>query len=302
MILIAGGSGVIGRSLSKKLQEKGYEVGILSRGNNPAGSASVYKWDIENNEIENEALLNADYIIQLSGANIAEKRWTRKRRAEILSSRVHSTRLLVDRIRENNHSVKAFISSSAIGYYGSVSSEKTFTETDPPADDFLGDICRDWEAEAEKSDVFGIRTVLIRTGVVLSKKGGALSKMALPVRLGIGASLGDGKQYVPWIHIDDLCDIYVKAIEDVKMTGPYNAVSPAHINYKTFNKALAKVLKKPLFLPNIPSVLLKIVLGKRSELLLKGSKVSSDKISAAGFEFQFPDINSALSDLLKKKK
>lgn len=299
-ILITGGTGLIGRHLGKKLKEKGYTVGFLSRESLPDNDIPTYAWDVGNNKIEKGAIETADYIIHLAGANIGSGRWTNKRRQTIIDSRVKTAQFIFDAIKENRNTLKAFISASAIGYYGAITTNKIFTETDPPSNDFLGEVCRQWEQAADNFEELGIRTVKIRTGVVLTKQGGALAKMITPVKFGMGSALGNGKQCMPWIHIDDLCGIYIKAMEDKQMSGAYNAVSPDHKTNRDFTKTLARMLHKHFWFPNVPALLLKLVFGKMSEMLLQGSRVSSEKIRKAGYSFAFTDLESALADLLTK--
>ncbi len=248
-ILIAGGTGLIGKNLSRKLMEKGYNVALLSRKSSRGNPHSVYIWNPDKNEIEIEAIKSADYIINLAGAGIGDKRWTKKRRQLILDSRIKTTGLLFNKVQESGRQPKAFITASAIGYYGTITSEKLFSETDAPGKDFSAEVCRQWENAADRFEENGIRTVKLRTGIVLSKKDGALSRMTLPVRFGIGSALGSGRQYMPWIHIDDICNIYLKAIEDSNMTGAYNAVAPEHISNREFTRILAKVNENAFLFP-----------------------------------------------------
>ena len=297
-VLISGGKGLIGNHLCKRLQERGYEIAILSRARSKEKQILTYIWDIDKFEIDKEAIATADYIVHLSGTSIGEKRWTTKRKQQIVESRVKSGQLIFDEVRKQNKNMRAFISASAIGYYGAVTSNKVFSETDPPGDDFLGQTCRDWEHAADRFKDLGIRTVKIRTGVVLTKRGGVLQKMMIPIKTGFGSAIGSGKQYLPWIHIDDLCDIYIKAIEDSQMLGAYNAVAPEHLTNKEFTQTLADILKRTLWLPKIPVFVMKLIFGKMSEILLKGSRVSSKKIQAAGYKFLFPTLEDALKQLL----
>lgn len=300
-VLITGGTGTIGRHLSKKLKDKGYKVVWLSRESNKAKEFPAYTWNIEKGEMETAAIETADYIIHLAGANIGEKRWTAKRKQLIINSRVKTGQLIFDKLKETKNKPKAFISASAIGYYGAITTDKIFSETDLPGSDFPGETCRLWEQTADNFKQYGIRTVKIRTGVVLTKQGGALAKMILPVKKGIGAAIGSGKQYLPWIHIDDLSGIYLKAIEDTQMNGAYNAVAPDHKTNKDFINTLARLLKKPFWRFNFPGIVMKIIFGKMSAILLQGSRVSSEKIIKAGFIFKFPKLQSALEDLLIEK-
>jgi len=297
-VLIAGGTGLIGSHLSNRFIEKGYEVAVLSRAESKQQKIQTYRWDPDKFEIDRDAIASADYIINLSGANIGEKRWTTKRKQEIKESRVKSGKLIFGELNKQNRNLKAYISASAIGYYGTVTSDKIFNESDPPGDDFLGWTCRAWEEVADRFKGAGIRTVKIRTGLVLTKQGGALSKMIIPVKTGFGSALGTGKQYMPWIHIDDLCGIYIKAIEDMQMAGAYNAVAPEYLTNKEFTQKAAKILNKPLWIPNVPAFVVKLVFGKMSEILLKGSRVSARKIQAAGYQFLYPGLEKALNQLL----
>lgn len=301
-ILITGGTGMVGSYLCKKLKEKGHEVAILSRKGNKEGEITSYTWNLEKNEIDGEAIDWADGIIHLAGANIGEKRWSESRKKLIIDSRVKTGELIFNKLKEQNKKLECFISASAIGYYGAISVDKIFTETDPPGNDFLGETCRKWEEMADKFIDLGIRTVKLRTGVVLSQKGGALARMMNPVKLGFGSALGSGKQYLPWIHIDDLCNIYIKAIEDNQMNGAYNAVAPDHKTNKEFTRILASILQKPFWFPNIPAFILRIIFGKMAKLFLEGSKVSSDKILEAGYQFNFPNLETALNQLLQGSK
>ena len=298
-VLISGGTGLIGRNLAARLKEKGYNAAFLSRNFKPTAGFPAYHWDPDKSEIDSAAISDADYIIHLAGANIGEKRWTKERRKLILESRIRSGDLLLRSLSGNSNKLKAFISASAVGYYGAVTSDKIFCEEDPPCDDFLGETCRKWEQSADRFEQIGIRTVKIRTGVVLSRHGGALAKMAVPVRMGFGSALGNGKQYIPWIHIEDLCNIYIKALEDSKIEGAYNAVAPDHRTNKDFTRSLAFSMRKPFWFPHIPAIVLKAIFGEMSAVLLKGSRVSSGKIMSAGFSFKFPDLENALNDLFR---
>ncbi len=300
-ILISGGTGLVGRYLCKKLKEKGYKVAILSRVSRQDLETPTYNWNIARNEIDKKAIETADYIIHLAGANIGRKRWTKKRKQLIIESRVKTGQLLFNKIKENKNKLKAFISASATGYYGAITTDKIFSEIDASYNDFLSNTCQQWEKSAESFEALGIRTVKIRTGVVLTKHGGALAKMITPVRLGIGSAIGSGGQYFPWIHINDLCGIYIKAIEDTRMKGVYNAVAPDHKTNKDFTMTLARVLKKPFWFPNIPAVAMKLMFGKMSDMLLQGSRVSSNKIRSAGYNFIFPNLEGALDNLIIKQ-
>jgi hypothetical protein len=294
-ILITGGTGLIGSHLSNLLRNKGYKVTLLSRSN--SGASNIYYWDIDSNFIEEKAIKEADYIIHLAGAGIADERWTSKRKSELINSRVNSTRLLYKNVVKLNPNLKGFIAASGIGYYGAVTSDKIFTENDPIGKDFLATICKLWEQESQKFDAINIRTVIFRTGIVLSNKGGAYEKMSKPIKLGIGSALGSGKQYTPWIHITDICNMYIAAIENTNLKGIYNAVSPEHCTNKELTNAIALSLNKKIRLPNIPDFVMKIIFGKMSVILLEGSRISCVKIQKIGFEFKYSTLKLALKEL-----
>lgn len=297
-VLIAGGSGQIGKYLSNRLLEEGYSVSLLSRKKLLIDEIHTYLWDVEKKRIDDEAINTSDYIINLSGANIGEKRWSSKRKKEILNSRVESNKLLFEKVRELNNNLNAFITASAVGYYGVKTSDKIFKETDDPADDFLGTVCSKWEKESDSFKGLGIRTVKIRTGVVLNNGPGALSKMMLPIKMFIGSPLGSGKQFVPWIHIEDLSNLYIKALEDDRMNGAYNAVAEEHITNTELTNALAKKMNRPIILPNVPSFVLRLLMGEMAEIALEGSRVSSEKLTESGFQFTFRNIESVLNNLI----
>jgi len=297
-VLITGGRGLIGRHLTSFLLEKGYKVTHLSRNAEPSGSVAAFAWDPEHDIIDYSAFRGVDHIIHLAGANIGEGRWTTSRKSEILNSRIRSAGLIFRTINSGNFPIKSFISASAAGFYGSVTSEKIFDETDPPADDFLGTTCRLWEEAADQFQNSAIRTVKIRTGVVLERSDGALSRFLSAAKFGLFPVLGGGRQYMPWIHIADLCAIYLKALADNSMNGSYNAVSPGHISHKEFMKILARVTGKPFFHPPVPSALLKMVMGESSVVALRGSRISSEKIIGQGFIFSFTDPEEGLRDVL----
>jgi hypothetical protein len=297
-VLITGGSGLVGRYLTSTLLAEGYQVAHLSRGQDQFGKVRVHRWDPEKGIVSPSVLEGVDIIIHLAGANIGAERWTKKRRLEIVSSRVDAVKLLHKVITENNLSLNTFISASAIGYYGSVTSDIIFNEKDPPAKDFTGSTCRQWEEGADLFQNSGIRTVKIRTAVVLEKSDSALSKLMLPAKFGFLAQTGNGKQYMPWIHISDLCGIYLKAIEDLTLSGAYNAVAPQQVTHKEFVKSLAQVMGKPVFPVPVPAFILRAALGEMSDIVLKGSRVSSEKISKSGYVFLYPELVGALREVL----
>lgn len=289
-ILITGGTGLVGQLLASRLSTKNYAVRILTR---TPKNENEFAWDIPKNYIDNRAFENLDYIIHLAGAGIADKRWTTKRKQEIIDSRTISTKLLFDKIQEFKTPLKGFISASAIGYYGAITSDKIFTETDSPANDFLGNVCQLWEDSVLEFDKIAIPTTILRLGIVLSKNGGALEKMKTLIITPIASR----KQFLPWIHIEDLTDMFMFAIEN-NIKGIYNAVAPEEQTSYSFSKLLATKTKK-LFLPfGVPTFLLKLVFGEMSIILTTGSRVSSKKIKEAGFQFSHKKLENSLDDLI----
>lgn len=289
----------MGTILSEKLTEKGYRVTHLSRSPRKNSRYKTYSWDIKADKIDKEAVKTADHIIHLAGANIAGKRWIKSYKKKIISSRVDSCKLLWNTIEENSN-LKTFISASGIGYYGMITTNHVFAESDPPAKDFLGECCRLWENASKPIEEKNIRRVVVRTAVVLTDKGGALPKMAKPFKYYAGAILGSGDQWMPWISLEDLCNIYIKAIEDKSMSGVYNACSPEQVTNKELTYLISKVLKKPVLLPPVPSVMLKLLIGEMANALLYGSRVSPKKLLDSGFKFNHPGLNQNLSELLGK--
>jgi len=301
-ILISGGTGLVGSYLIRRLIARGYDVALLSRKSNKEGVVPIYAWDYTKHIIDEESFESVDFIIHLAGAKISSKRWTKYQMREIVNSRVKSTDFLLDVVKKRKMKLQGFISSSAIGYYGCITSDSVFVEEDAPYNDFLGNTCKEWEEAADQFQQIGIRTVKLRTGVVLTSKGGALEQLVQSFKFRVGVFLGTGKQYMSWIHIDDLCEIYIKAIEDVRMQGSYNAVAPEQITNKQLVKRIAQHKTKPLFFFSMPSFLLRILLGKIADMLLNGSRISSRKLLQLGFDFKFSTIHEALLDLFSHKE
>lgn len=298
-VLLTGGTGFVGKHLTDVLIDNGFLVSILSRSdqkNTP--SLTYYKWDLKKNFIDQKAILEADYIIHLAGEGIVEKRWSKKRKKAILESRTKPIDLIFSILKEQNKNLDAFISASGVGFYGAITSHKICDETTPPANDFLGDTCQVWENTVDQIATLNIRTVKIRTGIVLGKGEGFLKEIVPSFKSGFGAVLGTGKQYLPWIHIDDLCQIYLKAILDEQIQGAYNACVTDTTTNSRFSKVLANLFGYTIWLPKVPAFVLKIVLGEMSIAILKGQRVSSEKIQKAGFEFQFTDLEKTLVNCL----
>ena len=299
-ILITGGTGNVGKKLSDLLLSKGYNVAVLTRKKNIKNNIiKHFYWDIKNKTIEKGAFENVKTIVHLAGANIGENRWSEKRKNEIYKSRVFSVKFLLEYITANDIKINHFISASAIGYYGAINSELIFTEDDCQGQDFLAKTCFDLETETLNFNRIGVQTSILRIGVVLSLKGGLMKKTINYARNHINPKLGTGSQYINWIHIEDLCLIYLHIIQK-SLYGVYNAVATEKNKNVDFTQAVSRILQKPNIFPGIPSFFLKIVLGEMVCLLLYGSRVSNDKIKNTGFTFKFDKLDSALKNLIVK--
>ncbi len=303
-ILITGGTGSIGRRLVQLLQKKGYSVSLLSRSNKPVPGVQVYQWDVKTGQIDTQAIAGADAIIHLAGAGIADERWSDARKREILESRTQSTALLAQTLQKIPNRVRTFVSSSAIGYYGGDTGDRPVTESSQAGTDFLAHVTRAWERSVEeiaviKTNGIPIRTVRIRTGVVLTMAGGALPKLAQPIRLGAGAPIGTGQQYISWIHVDDLCQMYIQALETESWHGAYNGVAPGPVTNEELTRQIADVLNRPLLLPKIPSFAIKLAFGELAVTVLGSSLVLNKRIAhETTFRYKFPKLREALEDLL----
>ncbi len=298
-VLITGANGLVARRLKDVLQDA-YAVRFLTR---KVSAPNTFEWDVKSGKVDLKAFENVDYIIHLAGAGIADKRWTKQRKQEILESRVDTLSLILKTLKEHRIKIKALISASAIGYYGAVSSDVIFNESSPSGNDFLSFVCKKWEHIALQFSNQSVsdRSVIFRFGVVLSNRGGAFPKMLTPIKLNVGAALGNGQQYMPWIHIEDLCNLIKYSLEKTSMNGIYNAVAPEHINNQEFTKQVASAYRKKIYLPNIPEFVVKLMFGRASVLLLKGSRVSAQKVLDTGFLFKYPKLLSALSNLKRVK-
>lgn len=302
-ILITGASGLVGSRLTELLLQKGYTVSHLTRSPKSGSKIPAYAWNVEKGTIDKTAINNADAIIHLAGAGIAEHRWTSAYRRLIVDSRTKSTALLVQALRSNpTHKVSVFVGASAIGYYGNRGNELLNENSQPQADDFLSETTQLWEASYTPifTDLH-IRTAILRIGIVLSTNGGALPKTDLPLRLGApGAYFGNGNQYYSWIHIDDLCRLFIAALENPKMSGIYNAVAPQPLTNKEFVATIAKALGKWQLLLPVPELMLRLPMGQMADIVLHSAKVSCQKAMDAGFSFNFPNLPDALTNLYKK--
>lgn len=305
-VLIAGGTGLIGKALAERLLRKNFQVIVLTRKIPAAGFTQGLQyalWNVEEKKIDVAAVQKADHIVHLAGAGVVDKRWDRAYKKEIQESRTNSSALLIETLQRHENRVQSFVSSSAIGWYGPDTNESLqngFAETALPDNSFLGETCKLWEESVDAAATLGKRVVKLRTGIVLSNKGGALSEFKKPLRLGLATILGSGKQVISWVHIDDLCRMYIEAIQNPGMHGAYNAVAPSPVSNKTLVLELAKTMRGKFFIPvYAPSFMLKLMLGESSIEVLKSCTVSCEKIKQAGFAFLYPSIEAALKQLCK---
>ncbi|MCB0610483.1 MAG: TIGR01777 family oxidoreductase [Lewinella sp.] len=299
-ILIGGGSGLIGARLSEMLVEKGYEVLHLSRSVKGDERYPTYAWDPAKGEIPDEAIERADYAVNLAGAGIADGLWTKSRKKVIIDSRVDSTHTLINGFKRLGRQPKAFVSAAAMGIYGD-QGDAWVKEIDPPGEGFLSESCRAWETAIDQAFQAGWRTAGIRIGMVLSADGGALPKIALPVRFFIGAYFGSGRQYYSWVHIDDLCRLFIHALENEAMNGFYNGVAPNPVTGREMVRQIAQALSRPALMLPIPAFLLRLVLGEMADTVLFSTRVSAEKTLQTGFDFTFSTLDSALRNLLGKQ-
>ena len=306
VVLISGGTGLIGSALTRHLIERDYHVIILSRKKNLSSGhpkIAYSYWNISEKIIDDDVIKKTDHIIHLAGAGVMDNKWSADYKKKILESRTKSAELLVKCLKENEHHVKTFVSASAIGWYGQdpkpLERKEGFIENDLPSKDFLGETCLLWEASVEPVSALGIRLIKLRTGIALSNNGGAFKEYKTPLNFGVATILGKGKQIVSWIHIDDLCRMYCTAIEDIYLRGSYNAVAPEPICQRKLILTLGQRMRDKFFIPiYVPSFILKLIFGKRSIELLKSATVSNKKIKATGFTFLFPSLESAVDDLV----
>jgi uncharacterized protein len=299
-ILIAGGTGLVGSRLSHILRGMGYTVSHLSRRENLKAEFPAYAWDVEKQTLDVRAITQADCIINLAGSGIVDKRWTEARKKDIIDSRVQSALLLKNTLNTTNHKIKAYLSASAIGFYGDRENEP-LPENAPQGIGFLTESTVAWENAVAEVGKTGIRTVALRIGIVMSTKGGALQKMLISFLFRMGVYFGNGKQWYSWIHIDDLCRMFVWAIENETAKGVYNAVSPTPLSNYDLTKAISTAKGGAYLLMPAPAFALRLAMGEMADAVLYSTLASSQKIENEGFTFKFPEAVSALKDLLERK-
>jgi uncharacterized protein len=302
-ILITGGTGLVGNVLCKQLLSNGYKVIVLTRKARQSTITNLaYRlWDVDAQYIDPTAIQQANHIIHLAGASVAEKRWTAKRKDEILNSRINSGKLLAHAIKTIPNNIETVVSASAQGWYGA-DAGTIFTETMPAHNDFLGDTCQKWEQSVQPIQSLGKRLVVLRIGIVLSTKGGALKEFLKPLAFRLATILGNGKQVISWIHINDLCAMFMHAINNKAVMGIYNACATNPVSNKELIKTAAAIKFKKWYLPvYVPSFILKLVLGQMSIELLKSTTMDNSKIKQTGFNFSFSHIKQALENLLQAK-
>lgn len=298
-ILITGATGLIGSELVSLLLQKGISVHYLTTSKKKIKNQPNYSgffWNPEQGIIDENCLMGVDAIIHLAGASIA-KRWTKCYKQEIIESRIFSSNVLYKALKENPHQVKQIVSASGTAIYPNSSSKIYTEESTEIEDDFLGNVVVKWEESVDKFKVLGIKVCKLRTGIVLSEKGGALLEMLKPIKLGLGSAFGDGKQIQSWIHLHDLVGMYLFAV-DHSWEGVYNAVAPISITNEALTKTIATILKKPLFMPNIPEFIMRLLLGEMHKLLFTNKNLSAQKAISDGFKFQYPNAEKALINIL----
>ncbi|MCX4190593.1 TIGR01777 family oxidoreductase [Methylophaga sp. OBS3] len=294
--LLTGGTGLIGQSICHKLVDRGHDVIVLTRDNLKA--SRLFKDKVvaveQLHDIPNDQTI--DIVINLAGAPIADRRWTAKRKTILHNSRVALTKQLVSWLGQRTNLPQALISGSAVGWYGDQQSER-LTERSNFKDDFAHRLCEDWEQAALKAKTLGIRVAIVRTGLVLAKQGGFLSKLLLPFKMGLGGPIADGRQYMPWVHINDIRDLFLFLADNKEAHGVYNGTAPKPVTNSEFTHSLASELKRPAVF-RVPSVFLRAVLGEMADLLLGGQQAIPEKVHAAGFRFEYTELRAALKDVL----
>ncbi len=299
-ILITGGTGLVGKQLIPALQAQGHQISILSRKQQSIYGVKVYLWNVNNQTIDPKALDGIDTIIHLAGEGIADEKWTPERKKEIIDSRVLSARLLYKTIRETKAPVQTFVSASAVGFYGDRKDE-ILRETTESGTGFLPDCCVQWEDAANEGIEMGIRVVKVRIGLILTLAGGVLVSMQKPIKYFIGAPLGSGKQWMPWIHLDDVVKIFVTAVENTAFIGAYNACAPFPVSNKLLTKTIAGKLNRPVWPIPVPKIVLKAMMGEMSILALMSSNTMVQKILDTGYTYEYVNLDLALESIYNKR-
>jgi uncharacterized protein len=297
VVLITGANGMLAKQVAKELEGE-YSIRFLTR---KATRINEFLWDLENKTIDPNALKGVHTVVHLAGSSIADKRWSKKRKEQILSSRVESARLILEECKKNDITLDAFVSASAVGYYGTSTTDTIYTEENESGTDFLSTVCKEWENAAYAFELSGVakRVAVLRIGVILAKNSGALQKIERPIKSRIGSAIGTGMQYMPWVHIDDLSRLFNFVIVNEELSGNFNAVAPEHVTNNELTKRIAKVLHRKLILPNVPRLVIRALFGEMGGIILYGSRVSSYKIVSAGFEFEYGKLDDALSSLME---
>ncbi len=296
-ILITGGSGLVGSYLTSLLYEAGHEVVHTSRKRYDHPQARVFEWDLNRMTMEDGALDGVDAVVNLAGAGVADARWSEHRKRVILESRTKALQLLHQEISKLDQKPKTLVSASGVGFYGSVPFDQISKEDDEPGDTFLAEVCLQWEKEAFKLARLGMNVSALRIGIVLDRFHGALAKLAQPIKWFAGAPLGSGRQMMPWVHVHDLSRMFRFLIENPEHHGVYNAVGLDAKTNSGFTRAVAKVLKRSILLPNVPSLVMKMMLGEMAQIVLDGNAVSNQKILDAGFQFEYATLEEALQEI-----
>ena len=300
-VLVTGATGTIGRAICERLAAEGHSIVVLSRRPENARvvpGAQAFRWDAEREVPPVEAWAGVDAVVHLAGEPVAGARWTDEQKRRIRDSRVLGTRHLIDGMKALANPPRVLVSASAVGYYGN-RGDAQLDESSAPGEGYLVDVCREWERQSERAREFGVRVVLLRIGVVLSKTGGALEKMLLPFKLGLGGRLGSGRQWFPWIHLDDIVGIVQHALVTPEAQGPLNGAAPGIVTNEEFTRQFAAALHRPVFFP-VPEFALRLMMGEMAAVVLASQRVLPKATIAAGYQFKFPDLTPALVDVLNQ--
>ncbi len=302
-IIVTGGTGFIGKELVRHLLEANHSIVVLTRRiperMNRINNLRYLHWDGKSDGVWTDEIEGADVIINLAGESIGTKRWSKKQKEKILSSRIDSTKAIVQAISRATRKPEVLINASAVGYYGNINEEVDVTESFPGGEGFLAMVVDSWEREALKVLEFGTRVVTLRTGVVLSETGGALKKMILPFKFFVGGPIGSGKQWFPWIHVDDLIGVILYTIKNFDVVGPLNVTAPQSITMKQFCSVLGEVMNRPSWIP-VPAFVLKMLFGEMSEMILTGQRVVPSRLIENGFQFKYSNLDEALQSIFQK--